>query len=83
MATPDGRPRLAQVALGCRVSRADAEALAAGLTGHLRPCAGGEAADVVVVHTCTVTGDAAATARQALRRAAREHPGARLVAAGH
>ena len=34
------------------------------------------------MNTCSVTADAEAAARQAIRRAAREHPGARIVAAG-
>lgn len=76
------RPRLAQVSLGCRVSRADADDLAARLGPWATASGDGAPADVVVVHTCTVTGDAEATARQAVRRAAREHPGARIVVAG-
>ncbi|HET7824355.1 MAG TPA: MiaB/RimO family radical SAM methylthiotransferase [Anaeromyxobacter sp.] len=76
------RPRLAVVALGCRVSRADADALAAELGGALALAREGERADVVVVNGCAVTCDAESTARQAIRRASREHPGARIVAAG-
>jgi threonylcarbamoyladenosine tRNA methylthiotransferase MtaB len=76
------RPRVALVSLGCRVSAAEVDALA----GHLAPrfdlVAEVEAAEVVVVNTCAVTGDADATARQAIRRAARRNPGARIVAAG-
>jgi threonylcarbamoyladenosine tRNA methylthiotransferase MtaB len=36
----------------------------------------------VVVGTCTITADADSASRQAIRRAAREHPAARIVAAG-
>jgi threonylcarbamoyladenosine tRNA methylthiotransferase MtaB len=75
-------PSLAVVALGCRVSRADGDAVAAELAGAFRLAAPGERADWVVVSTCAVTADAEAAARQAIRRAAREHPGARIVAAG-
>jgi len=39
-------------------------------------------ADVLVVNTCTVTGRADQEARQLLRRLAREHPSARLIATG-
>ena len=42
----------------------------------------GEPADFVVVNTCTVTADAESASRQAIRRLAREHPAARIVAAG-
>ncbi|BDG06331.1 MiaB/RimO family radical SAM methylthiotransferase [Anaeromyxobacter oryzae] len=89
-AGPDGpaggraRPaaRVALVALGCRVNRADLDALAAGLPDGFEVAADGAPADFVVVNTCTITSDADSVARQAIRRAAREHPGARIVAAG-
>ena len=73
---------LALVTLGCRVGRADAGSIAASLPDGFRAAAPGEAADWVVVSTCSVTADAASTSRQAVRRAAREHPGARIVVAG-
>jgi len=76
------RPALAVVALGCRVSRADADAVAAELAGAFRLAAPGEPAEWVVVTTCAVTADAESAARGAIRRAARAHPGARIVAAG-
>jgi threonylcarbamoyladenosine tRNA methylthiotransferase MtaB len=76
------RPRVALVALGCRVNRADMDALAAELGSSFELAGRGESADFVVVNTCTITADAESAARQAIRRAAREHPGARVVAAG-
>jgi threonylcarbamoyladenosine tRNA methylthiotransferase MtaB len=76
------RPRVALVALGCRVNRADLDALASELTGRFDVAPEGEPADFVVVNTCTITGDADAAARQAIRRAAKDHPGAPIVAAG-
>ena len=76
------RPRLAVVALGCRVSRADADAVAGALCSSFELARAGEPADFVVVNTCAITSDAEATSRQALRRAARDHPGAAIVAAG-
>lgn len=69
-------------ALGCRVSRADLDGLAASLPAGARLAAPGKPADVVVVGTCTITADADSASRQAIRRAAREHPGARILAAG-
>jgi threonylcarbamoyladenosine tRNA methylthiotransferase MtaB len=78
----EARPRVALVALGCRVSRADLDALAGELAPSFALAGEGERADFVVVNTCSITADAEAAARQALRRAAREHPGARIVAAG-
>jgi threonylcarbamoyladenosine tRNA methylthiotransferase MtaB len=38
--------------------------------------------DLVVVHTCAVTAEAERQARQAIRRARRTHPGARIVVTG-
>jgi threonylcarbamoyladenosine tRNA methylthiotransferase MtaB len=76
------RPALAVISLGCRVSRADGDAVAAELAGSFRAARPGEPAEFVVVNTCAVTADAARSARAALRRAARVHPGARIVAAG-
>lgn len=73
---------MALVALGCRVNRSDLDALANALPGPFVLAGRGEAADYVVVNTCTVTADADAAARQAIRRAARENPGARILAMG-
>jgi threonylcarbamoyladenosine tRNA methylthiotransferase MtaB len=83
--TADGgprRPRVGLVALGCRVSHSDLEALAEDLAGAFEVVGGGEVADYVVVSTCTVTADADAAARQAIRSVARKNPAARIVAAG-
>jgi threonylcarbamoyladenosine tRNA methylthiotransferase MtaB len=68
---------------GCRATQADAAAierqlLERGLTQAVQP----QTADVVVVNTCTVTQDADATARQAIRRMHRENPAARIAVTG-
>ncbi len=76
------KPRLALVALGCRVSRSDADALATALGGAFELVEEGAPVEYVVVNTCTVTADADAASRQAIRNAARKHPGARIVVAG-
>jgi len=81
-AGPPPRPRLALVSLGCRANRADAEALLAGVAGALDLAAPGAPADLVLVNTCAVTSGAEAASRQAVRRAARDHPGARIVVTG-
>jgi threonylcarbamoyladenosine tRNA methylthiotransferase MtaB len=73
---------VALVALGCRVNRADVDALAAGLGASFELARDGERADFVVVNTCSITSDAESAGRQAIRRVAREHPGARVIAAG-
>src|SRR5438105_9416714 len=58
--------------LGCRVNHYESEQLAALLRQHgLVQSAPGEAADVRIVHTCSVTVQAASKSRQAVRRMTR------------
>ena len=66
------------------MNHAEAEAVARRLGGRgVRVVAAhGEAADLVVVNTCTVTAVADQKSRQAVRRARREHPGAEIVVTG-
>ena len=61
--------------LGCRLNAYESEAMR-----RLAAEAGME--DVIVVNTCAVTAEAERQARQAIRKAARERPGARLVVTG-
>lgn len=63
------------VNFGCRLNIAEGEAVRAAA---LR--AG--AADTIVFNSCAVTGEAVRQARQAVRRALRERPGARVVVTG-
>jgi len=63
------------VTFGCRLNAVESEAIrratqAAGL------------ADAVIVNTCAVTAEAERQARQAIRRARREHPTAQLIVTG-
>src|SRR5438270_10484210 len=63
------------VTFGCRLNAFESEvirraAAAAGLTG------------TVIVNTCAVTAEAERQARQAIRRARRQHPEARIVVTG-
>ena len=67
------------VTFGCRLNTYESEVIrrnasAAGL--------GAGDADVVVVNTCAVTGEAERQARQAIRRLKRERPRARIVVTG-
>nr|WP_295661373.1 tRNA (N(6)-L-threonylcarbamoyladenosine(37)-C(2))-methylthiotransferase MtaB [Polymorphobacter sp.] len=59
------------VNFGCRLNAAEAE--------HIEGIAG---ADVIVFNTCAVTAEAVRQARQAIRRAARAQPQARIVVTG-
>ncbi|HEY5548582.1 MAG TPA: MiaB/RimO family radical SAM methylthiotransferase [Coriobacteriia bacterium] len=66
----DRRPRIALRTLGCKVNRTESEALADALSGECDVLMDTDAtADVVVVNTCTVTGEADAKARKAVRHA--------------
>lgn len=63
------------VTFGCRLNTYESEVMkqhaqAAGLT------------DTIIFNTCTVTAEAEKQARQAIRRARREHPQARIIVTG-
>ena len=60
---------------GCRLNAYESEVIRAHATG-----AGLD--DVIVFNTCAVTGEAERQARQAIRRARRAHPDARIVVTG-
>jgi threonylcarbamoyladenosine tRNA methylthiotransferase MtaB len=63
------------VTFGCRLNAYESEAIRA------RAAEDG-LADAVVFNTCAVTGEAVRQARQAIRKARRERPGARLIVTG-
>ncbi|HSZ52579.1 MAG TPA: tRNA (N(6)-L-threonylcarbamoyladenosine(37)-C(2))-methylthiotransferase MtaB [Caulobacteraceae bacterium] len=63
------------ITFGCRLNACESESIA-------RQAAEDGVRDVVVVNTCAVTGEAVRQARQAVRRARRERPGARMVVTG-
>src|SRR5436189_2599260 len=63
------------ITFGCRLNAFESEvirraAAAAGLSG------------AVIVNTCAVTAEAERQARQAIRRARRQHPTARIIVTG-
>ena len=63
------------VTFGCRLNALESEALreAAAVEG---------VSDAVVFNTCAVTGEAVRQARQAIRKASRARPGARIIVTG-
>jgi threonylcarbamoyladenosine tRNA methylthiotransferase MtaB len=61
------------ISLGCRMNIAEAERMRVMLAGEQ---------NLVVVNSCAVTGEALRQTRQAIRRARRDHPAARLVVTG-
>ncbi|MGR3984663.1 MAG: tRNA (N(6)-L-threonylcarbamoyladenosine(37)-C(2))-methylthiotransferase MtaB [Gammaproteobacteria bacterium] len=73
--------------LGCKVNAFESEQLAQQLTARgrrrLEPGAGADSrADVHIINTCSVTAEADRQARQLVRRAVRQNPGARVVVTG-
>jgi threonylcarbamoyladenosine tRNA methylthiotransferase MtaB len=63
------------VTFGCRLNAYESEVIR-------RKAAAAGLADAVVVNTCAVTAEAVRQARQAIRKARRERPGARIVVTG-
>jgi threonylcarbamoyladenosine tRNA methylthiotransferase MtaB len=63
------------VTFGCRLNAFESEAIR-------RATAASGLADAVIVNTCAVTAEAERQARQAIRRARRERPGAQLIVTG-
>jgi threonylcarbamoyladenosine tRNA methylthiotransferase MtaB len=63
------------VTFGCRLNTFESEAMR-------KSAATAGLDDAVIVNTCAVTAEAERQARQAIRRARREHPGARLIVTG-
>jgi len=68
---------------GCRATQADGAALEVQLAGRgLTASDVREAADLVILNTCTVTAEADSDARSTIRRVHRENPGARILVTG-
>jgi threonylcarbamoyladenosine tRNA methylthiotransferase MtaB len=83
MNDPTFNKRFAVVTLGCRVNQCESDSLSQQLKdGGWTEAGSGAPAELVVVNTCAVTGKAAMQSRQAVRRACRDHPGARVVVTG-
>jgi len=61
------------ISLGCRMNIAESERMKAMLA---------EAGDIVVINSCAVTSEAVRQTRQAIRKARRERPEARLIVTG-
>jgi threonylcarbamoyladenosine tRNA methylthiotransferase MtaB len=74
---------VALTTLGCRLNQVESQEMGALLEGRgFRVVPAGGRAQVYVVNTCTVTGRADFSDRQAIRRITRENPGAFLVVTG-
>lgn len=75
--------RVAIKTLGCRQNQCESEALQESLRrdGYTAVDAD-EAADLFIINTCSVTKEADADSRQAIRRAVRRNPSAKVVVTG-
>ena len=67
---------------GCKVNKVEADTISAQLAGQGAVSAPEEEADLVIVNTCTVTGEADKKARKAVRHALKIAPAARVVVTG-
>lgn len=74
--------KYAIVTFGCRVNQADSLHLDEQLRARGGEPVAIEAADLVIVNTCSVTATADQGARQTIRRIARENPSAKIAATG-
>lgn len=69
--------------LGCKVNQYESEALEKlFIENGYQKAEKGQAADVYVINTCTVTGQAAQKSRQQISRAKRENPDAQIAVVG-
>ena len=75
--------KISFVTLGCKTNQFESAAMteAARKEGY-RVVSAGEAADICVINTCTVTARTDAESRRLIRRALRENPAARIVVTG-
>lgn len=75
--------KFAVATLGCRTNQYESAAYAKQLKemGYTE-AAEGEAADICIINTCTVTEGADRSSRYQIRQLSRQHPGAKLVVTG-
>jgi threonylcarbamoyladenosine tRNA methylthiotransferase MtaB len=71
------------VTLGCKVNQYETQLVKETLLSNgFREAADNEAADLCVVNTCTVTGEADSKGRQLIRQLAKRNPGTRTIVMG-
>lgn len=71
------------ITLGCKVNQYESEAMEQMFDSHgYQKVNDKEVADIFVINTCTVTGQAASKSRQAISKARRKNPNARIAVVG-
>ena len=80
---PPAEKRFSITTLGCKVNSFESELIAEKLTQQrYRRVDSATPADLCLINTCTVTAEADRQARQLVRRAVRNNPGARVLVTG-
>src|SRR5579871_6893557 len=74
--------KYAVITFGCRVNQADSLGVEEQLIARGGIATSPDAADLVIVNTCSVTATSDQGARQTIRRVARDNPTARIVVTG-
>src|SRR5450755_2485449 len=74
--------KYAVITFGCRVNQADSLGFEEELRAAGAAAVAPDAADLVIVNTCSVTATADQGARQTIRRIARDNPSAKIVVTG-
>ncbi|AEB06944.1 RNA modification enzyme, MiaB family [Coriobacterium glomerans PW2] len=77
-----GVPRARVVNIGCRVNRVESDRIEAELARAGFALDETGEADLIIINTCAVTGEAEAKTRKAVRRALVASPSARVIATG-
>ena len=77
-----GNARIAVVNLGCRVNRVESDRISTDLLRAGFELVDEASADVVIINTCAVTGEAEAKTRKAVRRALGMPPAPLVIATG-
>ena len=76
-------PKFSITTLGCKVNQAESEAIAQDLLSpKWTQAVSCDDAEVCIVNTCTVTRKASMQSRQAIRKAIRANPNARIIVTG-
>ncbi len=76
-------PKASLQTLGCKVNQYETQAIQKSLeAAGFEIALPGEAADLVLINTCSVTSDAEAKSRAAVRKAKRQNPDAYVMATG-